>query len=378
MAQKRDYYEVLGVERNASQEVIKKAYRQLALKYHPDKNPDNKKAEEKFKEAAEAYAVLSDPQKRYQYDHFGHSLGGGGFTGFGGFDDIFSNFGDIFEDFFDIESIFGAGGRGRSRGNRARRGSDVQYKVTMSFEETASGKETTIKVPRYETCAQCKGDGAARGSSKVACTQCRGTGQVRMSQGFFSIARTCDICGGSGTQISKPCPDCRGHGRVQRERSISIKIPAGVDTGSRLKVSGEGEAGMNGGPRGNLYVYIEVEPHQYFKREDDHIICEIEITFTQAALGAGIEVPTLDGKAQLKIPPGTQSGKMFRLSGKGMPNLQGYGRGDEYVRITVAIPTKLTEEEKKILREFAALRKEDVENLKTKSFFNKVKDGFKQ
>ncbi len=377
MANKRDYYEVLGVNRNSSQEELKKSYRKLALKYHPDKNPGNKKAEEKFKEAAEAYAVLSDPQKRSQYDHFGHSLGGGGFSGFGGFDDIFSNFGDIFEDFFDIESIFGGGTRGRSRGSRSRRGSDLQYKLSISFEESASGKETNIKVPRYETCTQCKGDGTAPGSSKVQCPQCHGTGQIRVSQGFFSIARTCNICGGSGTKISKPCPDCKGEGRVPRERKINIKIPAGVDNGSRLKISGEGEAGVGGGPRGNLYVYIEVKPHPYFRREDDHIICEKEISFTQAALGAEVEVPTLDGRAKLKIPAGTQSGKLFRLSGKGMPNLRGYGRGDQYVRINVVVPTRLTEEEKKLLRQFAALRKENVENIETKSFFDRVKKGFK-
>ncbi|MBU1863318.1 MAG: molecular chaperone DnaJ [Candidatus Omnitrophica bacterium] len=374
MTSKRDYYEVLGVGKNASQEEMKKSYRKLALKYHPDKNPGDKKAEEQFKEAAEAYAVLSDQQKRAQYDQFGHSLGGGGFGGFSNFDDIFGNFGDIFEDFFDVESIFG-GGRSRSRGNRPRRGSDLQYKLTLSFTEAAFGKETVINVPRFETCVSCNGSGASPGSKKDTCPECGGSGQLRVSQGFFSIAKTCHGCQGQGTKISKPCSECNGSGRVQRERKINIKIPAGVDTGSRLKVNGEGEAGINGGPRGSLYVYIEIEPHPFFKREEDHIICEKEISFTQAALGAQVEVPTLDGQVKLKIPPGTPTGKLFRLAGKGMPNLHGYGRGDEYVRITVVVPTKLTEEEKKILRQLAQLRGEEIEN--TKSFLDKVKKNFK-
>lgn len=377
MAQKRDYYDVLGVQRGASQDEIKKAYRKLALKYHPDKNPGDKAAEEKFKEAAEAYAVLSDPQKRSQYDQFGHSLGGGGFGGFSNASDIFSSFGDIFEDFFDIESIFGGGGRGRTRSSRVRRGADLQYKISITFEEAAHGKETVIRVPRMETCETCTGTGAASGSSMDTCQQCQGSGQVRMSQGFFSIAQTCPVCHGAGKKISNPCRGCNGTGRVQKERKINIKIPAGVDSGSRLKISGEGEAGMHGGPRGNLYVLIHVEPHPKFRREDDHIICEEEISFTQAALGAHIEVPTLEGKVKLKIPAGTQTGKLFRIPGKGMPNVHGYGRGDLYVRVTIVVPKKLSDEEKELLRQFAALRQEPVENGKNSSFFEKVKKGFK-
>ena len=376
MATKRDYYEILGVSRGASADEIKKAYRKLAVKYHPDKNPGDKAAEDKFKEAAEAYAVLSDPQKRSQYDQFGHSLGGGGYGGFSNASDIFSSFGDIFEDFFDIDSIFG-GGRGRSRGRRQRRGSDLQYKMQISFEEAAFGKETVITVPRQETCNTCSGSGAAPGSTKETCTQCQGTGQVRMSQGFFSVAKTCNVCGGTGEKISKPCRDCNGSGRVRRQRKINLKIPAGVDTGSRLKVNGEGEAGVNGGPRGDLYVFIEVQAHPYFKREEDHIICDKEITFTQAALGAQVQVPTLNGKVKLKIPPGTQPGKVFRLAGKGLPNLYGYGKGDEYVRIHITVPTKMNEQEKELLRQFAAMRGEDISLDKNKSFFDKVKDNFK-
>jgi len=376
MATKRDYYEILNVTRSASADELKKAYRKLAVKYHPDKNPGDKAAEDKFKEAAEAYAVLSDSQKRSQYDQFGHSLGGAGYGGFGNASDIFSSFGDIFEDFFDIESLFG-GGRSRGRGNRARRGSDLQYKLEITFEESAFGKETVIAVPRLETCGECSGSGAAPGSQKETCSQCAGTGQVRMSQGFFSIAKTCHVCNGSGERITKPCKQCHGNGRLSRQRKINIKIPAGVDNGSRLKVSGEGEAGVNGGPRGNLYVYIEVKPHQFFKREEDHIICEKEISFTQATLGAHVEVPTLDGKVKLKIPAGTQPGKVFRLAGKGMPNLHGYGRGDEYVRIHIIVPTKLTEEEKALLQQFAKLHGEETDDSQSKSFFDRVKENFK-
>jgi molecular chaperone DnaJ len=377
MASKRDYYEILNVARSASPDEIKKSYRKLAIQYHPDKNPGDKAAEDKFKEAAEAYAVLSDPQKRSQYDQFGHSLGGAGYSGFGNASDIFSSFGDIFEDFFDIESLFGGGGRSRSRGNRARRGADLQYKLEITFEEAARGKETLINVPRFESCDECSGSGAAPGSQKQTCSQCGGSGQVRMSQGFFSVAKTCTVCNGSGEKISKPCKACHGSGRVSRERKINVKIPAGVDTGSRLKISGEGEAGLNGGPRGSLYVYIEVKPHQFFKREEDHIICEQHIAFTQAVLGAQIEVPTLEGKVKLKIPAGTQPGKVFRLAGKGMPNLHGYGRGDEYVRIHISVPTTLSDEEKELLFQFAHLRGEDIYDKKSKSFLDKVKENFK-
>ena len=375
MAQsKRDYYDVLGVSKAASGDEIKKAYRKLAVKYHPDKNQGDKAAEEKFKEAAEAYAILSDAQKRSQYDQFGHSLGGGGFGGFSNAEDIFGNFGDIFSDFFDMGSIFGGG---RSQGNRPRKGSDLQYKLRITFEEAAFGKETVITVPRMEECEKCSGSGAAPGSKKETCSQCGGSGQMRVSQGFFSIAKTCSSCGGTGKIISNPCKTCRGEGRVERSRQINIKVPPGVDTGLRLKVSNEGEAGINGGPRGSLYVYIEVEKHKVFSREGDHIICEQEIAFTQAALGAEINVPTIDGEEKLIIPAGTETGKMFRLQGKGMPNVRGYGRGDQYVKVNVIVPKKLTDEQKEILRKFAAVRDEKVENIQQKSFFDKVKDTFK-
>ncbi len=378
MRTKRDYYEVLGVSKNASQDEIKKAYRKLALKYHPDRNKGNKEAEDKFKEAAEAYAVLSDPQKRMQYDQFGHNLGGSGFSGFNNASDIFSSFGDIFEDFFDIESFFGGRRSGARRGSRGRRGSDLQYKLALTLEEAAKGHDTTIEINKLETCPSCGGSGAAKGSRKEVCQTCQGSGQVRISQGFFSIAKPCHVCGGTGERIVNPCPECRGEGRILKKKKIHLKIPAGVDTGSRLKVAGEGEAGINGGPSGNLYVYIEVLPHRLFKREEDNIYYDAEISFAQAALGVQIEVPTLDGKVLLKVPAGTQYGKLFRLSGKGIPNLHGYGRGDQYVRIKISTPKKLTAEEKDLLRKFASLRGEVVENIKKeKTFFEKVKDTFK-
>lgn len=374
---KRDYYEIIGVDRGASADEIKKKYRKLALKYHPDKNPGDAEAEAKFKEAAEAYAVLSDPQKRSQYDQFGHSLGGGGFGGFSNAEDIFGSFGDIFSDFFDLGNIFGGGGRGAGGANRPRRGADLQYKLSISFKEAAFGKETVINVPRMETCDTCGGNGAAPGSKMTTCGQCGGSGQVRMTQGFFSIAKACQACGGTGKRIEKPCASCRGEGRVEKKRQINIKVPAGVDTGVRLKVSGEGEAGTNGGPRGSLYVYIEVEDDPIFKREGDHVICTQDITFTQAALGAQLDVPTLEGTEKLTVPSGTQTGKMFRLQGKGIPNVRGYGRGDQYVQVNVVVPKKLKEEEKELLRKLAELRGEQVENVKQKSFFEKVKDTFK-
>jgi len=375
---KRDYYEILGVKRGAAADVIKKSYRKLALKYHPDKNPGDTAAEDRFKEAAEAYAVLSDEQKRQRYDQFGHSLGGGGFGGFSDSSDIFSSFGDIFEDFFDLGSIFGgAGGGGHSRGNRPRKGADLQYKVSIEFEEAAVGKEMMVTIPRKESCDVCHGSGAAAGSEKETCRECGGTGQVRMTQGFFSVARTCSVCNGAGQTITKPCSVCRGSGRVARERKINVKIPAGVDTGFQRKLPGEGEAGINGGPRGSLYVVIEVKDHEVFKRDGDHIICDSEISFSQAALGAEVMVPTLEGELPLKIPAGTQQGKMFRLSGKGMPSVHGYGRGDQYVRVIIAVPRKMTDEEKELLRQLASLRGEAVENASSKSFFEKVKDTFR-
>jgi molecular chaperone DnaJ len=372
MAQKRDYYEVLGVSKSASAEEMKKSYRKLALKYHPDKNPGDKAAEDKFKEAAEAYAVLSDAGKRAQYDQFGHSLGGSGFQGFNNMEDIFSSFGgDIFGDIFD--SFFG--GSTQRRGSRAMRGSDLQYNLEISFEESASGKENEIEVPRMETCGECSGSGAEKGTNRQTCPDCGGAGQVRVSQGFFSIARTCSRCQGAGAIITKPCRACSGSGRVRHTRKINLKIPAGVDNGSRLKIAGEGEAGMNGGPRGNLYVQLYVKEHAYFSRQQDDVLYDLEVSISQAVLGAQIEVPTLEGKVKLKIPAGTQTGKVLRLRGKGFPNVQGYGRGDELVRVIVKTPTNLSGAERKLFEELARLRGETPSD--GNAFFNKVKGTFK-
>ena len=375
MAQKRDYYEVLGVSRNASADEIKKAYRKLAIKYHPDKNPGDKQAEDKFKEAAEAYAVLSDQNKRAQYDQFGHSMGGSGFQGFGSMEDIFESFGgDIFGDIFG--SFFG-GGSSR-RGSRARRGADLQYTLELTFEESAFGKECDIEVPRMEACGECNGTGAEKGTNYQTCSECGGAGQVRVSQGFFSIARSCPRCRGEGRVIVKPCKACIGEGRVQRTRKIHLRIPAGIDNGSRLKVTGEGEAGRYAWrdliERGNLYVQMYVKKHKYFSRQNDDVLYEQKISFSQAALGAHVEVPTLEGAVKLKIPAGTQSGKTFRLRGRGFPNVHGYGRGDQLVAVIVVTPTNLSGAERKLFEEFAQLRDESVDN---KNFFDKVKDTFK-
>jgi len=372
MAQKKDCYEVLGVGRSANPDEIKKSYRKIAMKYHPDKNPGDKAAEEKFKEAADAYAVLSDKNKKAQYDQFGHAGLGAGNQGFSNMEDIFSSFGnDVFGDIFD--NFFGSGRSSRG-GRRASRGADLKYSIEIFFLDAAHGKETEISIPRLEICGECSGSGAEKGSGRQNCPDCGGAGQMRVSQGFFSIARTCSRCQGEGSIIKVPCKVCHGQGRVKRKRKINLKIPPGVDTGAHLKISGEGEAGMNGGPRGDLYVEIHVKPHKSFRREEDNIIFELEISFTQASLGNQFEVPTLDGKVKLKIPAGTQNGKIFRLRGQGFPNVHGYGRGDELVRVNVKTPTQLTAEEKKLLEELARLRGEDIPE--GKSFFSKMKEKF--
>ncbi len=373
---KRDYYEVLGVDRNASETDIKKAFRKLARKYHPDVNPGDKDAETKFKEINEAYEVLSDPQKRAQYDQFGHAAfgqGGGdpGFGGFGGFGGAdFGGFGDIFEMFF------GGGGQ-RRRGPV--KGADLRYNLEISFEEAAFGVEKTIKVPRTEMCGKCKGSGASPGTSPKTCPKCNGAGQLQYTQstpfGRFVQSRVCDMCHGDGKVIENPCPVCGGSGMVRKPRDINVKIPAGVDTGSRLRIAGEGEPGERGGPHGDLYVYIKVKPHKIFQREGNDIISEIKISFPQAALGDEVEVATLDGKVQLKIPEGTQSGTFFRLKGKGIPDVHGYGRGDQHVKVTVVVPTKLTDQQKKLLRDFAAAFGENPAGVE-KGFFEKMKDAF--
>jgi len=368
---KRDYYDVLEVEKNASIDQIKKAYRKLALKYHPDRNPGNKPAEEKFKEASEAHEVLSDSQKRRQYDLFGHAGvdggrgGQGSDFGAGGFGDIF---GDIFEDFF-------GGGTGTKTRSRAQQGSDLRFNLEISFEEAIQGKETKVKIPRWKTCSECGGNGAKQGTSLKTCSNCQGSGQLRFQQGFFTVSRTCNQCGGQGTVITKPCSSCQGAGRFQEERTLSLKIPPGVETGSRLRLMGEGEPGNNGGPPGDLYVFLSVREHPYFIREGDDVLCEIKISFAQATLGAKVEVPTLKDKAILKITPGTPSGKIFRLKGLGVSNVRGHHTGDQLVRVEVEIPTKLTQRQRELLEEFAQETGEKVDQ-NSEGILGKVKNFF--
>ncbi len=346
---KRDYYEILGVLRNANESEVKKAYRQLALQYHPDRNPGDKAAEEKFKEASEAYEVLRDPNKRELYDRYGHEgLSRTGFSGFAGFEDIFSSFGDIFEDFFGF-----GGGHRRSAGPR--KGPDFRYDLTISFMDAALGKEMEIEIERLESCGTCKGSGAKPGTKKENCPACRGTGQVTHSQGFFTLRTTCSRCRGQGFFIPHPCGECRGSGKVKRPKKIPTKIPAGVDSGSRLKVTGEGGEGDRGGRPGDLYVVLHVEPHPFFERHDDDILCQIPISFVQAALGEEVEVPTLSGTKKLTIPPGIQSGQIITLRGQGIPHLDGYGKGDQHVQVNVKVPTNLNKRQKDLLKEFAGL-----------------------
>ena len=370
---KRDYYDVLGVSRTASTEEIKKAYRKLARKYHPDANPSDKNSEAKFKEVAEAYEVLSDAEKRSNYDQFGHDAPNArGFdfsSGFGGFGADMGGLGDIFDMFF--------GGSGRTR-TGPQRGADLRTDVDITFENSAFGLEKDIKVPRIETCESCKGSGAAQGTSVKNCPTCGGSGQTQISQntpfGRIVQSHTCSRCKGTGRFIEKPCLTCQGAGRIRRSRNIHVKIPAGVDTGTRLRINGEGEAGLRGGPPGDLYVYINVLPHDLFKREGNNINCEISISFLQAALGEEMDVPTLYGPMKFKIPEGTQPGAEFRLRGKGIPDLNGYGKGDQYLRVKVVIPTKLNERQKQLLNEFAQISGESV--AENKGLFNKFKDAF--
>lgn len=344
---KRDYYEILGVERNASEEEIKKSYRRLAMQYHPDRNQGDKEAEEKFKEAAEAYEVLSDAQKKDIYDRFGHEgLSGTGFRGFTGFEDIFSSFGSIFED------IFGYSNQSRTS---ARAGADLRYDLKISFMDAAFGTSTEIEVTKLDTCHECSGSGAAAGTSPEVCRRCGGRGQVTQSSGFFSISSTCPSCRGYGSVIANPCKLCRGTGKEKIHKNVSLKIPAGVETGSRLRLRGEGERGENNGPPGDLYVFVHLEPHDFFSRRENDIYCRIPISFVQAALGATIEVPTLNGTENLKIPKGTQSGRVFKLKGKGIPHLRGFGRGDQLVEAIVVTPSNLTRKQEDLLREFAKL-----------------------
>ena len=373
-AQKRDYYEILGVARGAGDEELKKAYRRLAIQFHPDRNPGNKEAEERFKEINEAYQVLSDPDRRAQYDRFGHAAfqgpqgGPGGFGGFDfsqGFEEVFS---DIFGDLFTS--------RGRTR-SRARRGDDLRYDLEVEFEEAARGTEKTIKFQRLTTCDGCNGTRAKNGSAGARqCPNCRGTGQVRTQQGFFSISTTCPQCRGEGQTISDPCPKCQGQGRIRKAESLAVKIPPGVDNGSRLKLRNEGEAGFGGGPSGDLYVVIHVKEHALFVRQDNDVIIEVPISFPQAALGTEIEVPTLEGKVHLKIPAGTQSGKVLRLKGKGIIDLHGYGRGDQLVRVTVETPRSLSTRQRELLEEFAQLDGKAINHPLSKGFVDKLKEMF--
>ncbi len=341
----QDYYAVLGVQRGVTAEEIKKAYRKLALQYHPDRNPGNKGAEEKFKEASEAYQVLSDPEKRELYDRFGFDgLKGAGYHGFAGAADIFSTFGDLFED------LLGFGGRRRSQ-SRGQEGADLRYDLTLTFLEACQGKEVDIEYERPEVCSVCGGTGSKDGARPSRCPTCQGRGQVLRTQGFLTVGTTCPRCRGEGFVITAPCAKCQGQGRVLGKRKVHVKIPPGVDNGSRLRLQGEGEEGIHGGPAGDLYVFIHVEPHEFFQREDTNIVCEIPLSYTQAALGANLEVPTLEGKRTLTIPRGTQSGEVFMLKGEGVRNLRGYGRGDQYVRVVVKTPTNLSARQEELLRE---------------------------
>ena len=363
---KHDYYEVLGVAQNATDAEIKKAYRQKALQYHPDRNPGNKDAEEKFKEASEAYEVLSDAEKRSLYDRFGHEgLKRTGFSGFSGFEDIFASFGDIFEDFFGFNNM---GGRGRNR-SAGRRGADLRFDLSISLRDAAFGKETEIEVKKPAGCTVCNGSGAEAGSAPETCRWCRGRGQINQTQGFFTISTTCPHCRGTGSYITKPCKACKGQGRVLETKTLKAKIPPGVETGIRLKLNNEGEPGERGGTPGDLYVFIHVEEDPFFQRHNNDIICQVPISFSQAALGAEIEVPTLNGSEQLHIPRGTQSGDLFTIKGAGIAYLNGMGKGNEIVQVIVKTPASLSSRQEELFRELAGMEGERVD--KEKGTFKK-------
>ena len=376
-AQQRDFYEVLGVTKTASVEEVKSAYRKSALKWHPDRNPDNKEeAEIRFRECTEAYSVLSDAQKRQIYDTYGHA----GLAGAGAQPDfnatIFQDFHDIFGDFFGFEDLFGGGRRRGGRG-RVQRGADLRYDMTLTFDEAAAGVNTKIRVPRQEFCESCNGTGAKKGTGVVTCQTCGGRGQLVYQQGFFTINRTCPACQGAGQIVKERCPDCRGQGRVERERTIELRIPPGVDTGTRLRVQGEGEPGPNGGPAGDLYVVLEVKEHTFFERRGADLYCTIPLSVVQASLGTELQVPGLNGDERLKIPEGTQSGAVFRIKGKGLPDPHGGGRGDLYYHMRVMTPTKLTKEQRKLLEQLDATLKVDNKPAERgSSLFDKVKDIF--
>ncbi len=372
---KRDLYEVLGVTKDASADDIKKAYRKLAMKYHPDRNPDDKSAEEKFKEVQSAYEILADDQKRGAYDRYGHAAfeaGGGGFgagaAGAGGasFSDIF---GDVFGDIF--------GGGGRQRGG-PQRGADLRYTLEISLESAVRGTKVQIKVPKLEICETCEGSGAKKGTQPVTCTTCKGQGQVRVQQGFFTLQQTCPACRGRGKQIKDPCPSCRGQGRVQKQKNLQVNIPAGVDNGDRIRLAGEGEAGPQGGPAGDLYVQVSVLPHEFFEREGNDLHCDVPISFVDAALGGELEVPTMDGRVKLKIPAETQTGKLFRVRGKGVPNVRGGAGGDLICRVVVETPVKLNNKQKELLRAFQDSLQGKDNSPRRENWFDSVKKFFNE
>ena len=377
MGNKKDFYDILGINRDASDDDIKKAYRKLAMKFHPDRNPDSKDAEDKFKEAKEAYEILSEPEKRRAYDTYGHagvnpnlSGGPGGFNsgeGFGGFSEAF---GDIFGE------IFG-GGRGRG-GQQVYRGADLRYNMEITLEQAARGTETKIRIPSLDECDTCHGTGAKPGTKPKTCQTCNGQGQVRLQQGFFSIQQTCPTCHGNGKVIPEPCQACSGTGRIKNHKTLSVKIPAGVDDGDRIRLSGEGEAGMNGGPPGDLYVVVQLKAHGVFQRDGADLHCEMPVSFTVAALGGEIHIPTLDGEAKIKIPPETQSGQVFRLRGKGIKPVRQTSAGDLMCHVVVETPVRLTDRQKELLRELEEINKHDGDrhNPRAKSFMDKVKDFF--
>ncbi len=375
---KVDYYEVLSVSRDASDSELKTSYRKLAMQYHPDRNPGDAESEEKFKECSEAYSVLSDPDKRAAYDRYGHAAFqnggggggpfGGGFGGFQGNVDLGDIFGDLFGEMFNMGGATG-------RGSRVQRGRDLRYDLTLEFEEAVFGKEKEIRIRRMETCTDCKGTGSARGKMPATCTQCGGRGQQRFQQGFFSVAKTCSVCGGTGTLIVDPCGTCKGETRVQTEHTILVKVPAGVEQDTRIRYGGEGESGKYGGPAGDLYVVLNVKAHKFFERDGDDLHCVMPISFPQAALGTELEIETLEGSASIKIPEGTQNGKAFKLKGKGVPHLNSHGKGDLIVEIRVQTPSKLNKQQKELLRQLSETMV--VENVPTsRGLFEKVKEMF--
>lgn len=378
---KRDYYDVLGAEKSASADELKKAYRKKAKELHPDRNSDNPKAEDQFKEVNEAYEALKDPEKKAAYDRFGHAafeggMGGGQRGGFGGQGDFSSAFSDVFDDLFG--DFMGSGQRGGGR-QRASRGSDLRYNLRVNLEEAYTGTQKTIKVPTAIACEECNGTGAESGAEPQTCPTCSGMGKVRAQQGFFTVERTCPTCSGMGQIIKNPCKSCNGAGRIEKDRSLSVNIPAGVETGTKIRLAGEGEAGMRGGPTGDLYIFVEVQEHQLFQRQGPHLFCQVPVSMSSAALGGDIEVPTIDGgRSRVKIPAGSQSGRQMRLRSKGMPALRGGGQGDMLIELAVETPVNLTTKQKELLKEFEKLSKDN--NPQSSTFFSAVKsfwDGMK-